>query len=116
MILPGISFQQVAAVEKILDKDKSQISVFAVSVSGDMYFIQGLRPKRGKVPVFETPDVPIRTDVGFLSTQYDAALDAVQAVYVSTKDTQVQHILRDPGTTLWAGQVVHVAWKDEVTV
>ena len=97
-----------------MDKDKSQVSLYAVSTSGRLYFIQGIRDKRGHVPTFTCSGVPIRRDISLLSTQFNPAVNASEVVYVSTKNTQLRHMIRDPKTTMWTERVVHVKYQKEI--
>jgi hypothetical protein len=115
VILGDISFKQVVASEKAVDSDRSQVSVFAVSTAGELYFIEGTRAKRGVVPTFKTTGIPIRRDIGFLSTQYNPDADASEVVYVSTNSSRVKHMLRDQKSSMWTEQAIHVKWDKDMT-
>ena len=47
-------------MEKAIDGQKSQITVLAISTSGDMYFIGGTRKYKGSLPTFAATGLPIR--------------------------------------------------------
>ena len=99
-------------MEKAIDGQKSQITVLAISTSGDMYFIEGTRKYKGSLPTFAATGLPIRTGVGFLSPQYISSLGAPEVIYVETSNGQLRHLIRDPKSTLWAEQGVYVAGKE----
>ncbi|KAJ3530445.1 hypothetical protein NM688_g7706 [Phlebia brevispora] len=64
-----------------------------------------------KSPTFTTTAVPIRADVGFVSTQHNPSLNTTEVVYINTSSQQVHHLVRDP-SSMWSGTVLHVKWKD----
>ena len=66
----------------------------------DALLYRGRRTIEGKVtPTFKTSIYPIRKDVGTLSTQYNAGINAYEVVYVDFNG-QLKHLLRDPSTKM----------------
>jgi hypothetical protein len=103
VLLPDIEFKDVAAAESNL-----KISILAVATNGMLYFIEGEREKEGQVtPTFDTSTYPIRKDVGTLSTQYNAGINAYEVVYVDINGL-LKHLWRDPSTKRWFEQVIYV--------
>ncbi|KDQ59182.1 hypothetical protein JAAARDRAFT_655196 [Jaapia argillacea MUCL 33604] len=102
VILPDVSFQQVVASE-----DNHKISIFALSKFGDLYYIEGTRKSSTGTPKFTASTYPIRKGVGILSTQYNAAVNACEAMYVDSS-SQLKHLWRDSQTGTWSEQTIHV--------
>ena len=103
VLLPDIEFKDLAAMESNL-----KIGILAVAANGMLYYIEGERAKEGQIiPTFNTSMYPIRKDVGTLSTQYKAGINAYEVVYVDFNG-QLKHLWRDPSTKMWFEQAIYV--------
>lgn len=102
VILDHISFRQVIASE-----DGLSISVLALSTLNELYYVHGTRASTAVLPQFTASAVPIRRNVGLISTQYNHAANASEVVYVDTSN-ELKHLWRDTATGLWSEQVIHV--------
>jgi len=108
VILPDDSFRQIVASE-----NKHKICVFALSMSGDLYYIEGERKTDAGTPTFTASPYPIRKDIGIISTQYNAAVNASETLYVNSAN-QLKHIWRDSQTHTWSEQAIHVPTTNSV--
>lgn len=66
------------------------------------------------MPVWSFSGIPIRADVTMMAAQRNPQLDFSQLVYVSS-DRQLKHLVKDPQTTMWQEQSIHVASPTEIT-
>ncbi|KAJ7101244.1 hypothetical protein B0H15DRAFT_796081 [Mycena belliarum] len=102
--LHDISFKQVIASERGLN-----VSLLAVSISDELYYIHGVRKSTGVSPIFETSGTvfPIRQHVSIISTQYNASINATEVMLVDSAG-ELKHMLKDVGSGMWTQHEIHV--------
>src|SRR5690606_14210028 len=83
--------------------------VLAVSVSNDLYYIRGTRAKPGSSNiVWEASNLPIRSDVLEVSTQYNISSASVELIYVTNTNATVKHLYLTPESALWQESIIAV--------
>lgn len=117
VILPEISFNQVVATEE-LDVDypkvqQSHISLVALSVDGDLFFIQGTRSLAHNTVEFVHSGLPIRTNVRTMSCLYNKTLHSHEIIYASNTESLVEHMALDPESGHWNGSKVCLHREEE---
>jgi hypothetical protein len=103
-LLGGVSFKQVICSEAV-DPDHSntqtKLSIFGLSITGELYFLEGTRKFQGNALQFKSTELPIRVDVRDIACQYNSIPATSELVYTLNSRNDVRHLIRDSTTTLW---------------
>lgn len=100
VVLSSISFKQVVCAEAVDPANptiQTKLALFAVSDDDELYYIRGTRPYATNQLAFSTSGIPIAHNVAAVSTQYNAAVNSNEIVYLGDGQDEVFHMWLDSG-------------------
>ncbi|KAI1178509.1 hypothetical protein F4777DRAFT_537964 [Nemania sp. FL0916] len=116
-MIPGlqhISFKQVVCTEYGTETSGlSTINILAVSIEGDLYFIEGRRYYHDKSIVFECSGIPIRSNVRLIAAKFNGLIESSEICYVGTGSNEISHLYRDSATSNWTSNKIAVLTEEK---